>query len=104
MDVDSTLRRQLQHCGRQKKSIRRDHYDICARCSQAVKHLGRAQAFGLKNLKTTCTRQSLHGAGCAVQAPAGRPVRPGQNQCNFMPRLEQPGEGAFSECRGPRKD
>jgi hypothetical protein len=96
VDIESTVRRDVEKRGRQEHPVSRHNHGVRRNTTQPRSCFG-IEALGLKNLDAALIRETLHRARGGLQSAASPPVRLRQNQRNLMSGLQQAGERPCGE-------
>lgn len=97
MNIERTVRRDLEHARRQEQAIRCNNQGIRPRGNEASEHALVFQILRLKDIQAPSARQPLDCTLGSAQTPAGRPVRLRQYQRDVVASVKQRGQRARCE-------
>jgi hypothetical protein len=101
VDIERAVRRDLEERPRKDEAIGCHDERIRACRGDALE---RAQILRLEDGQAARHGKPLYGALRRLEAAAGGAVRLGENQRDFVPRLEQPRQRPLGEGRGTGED
>ena len=104
MNIQGSLRCDIEERRRQEDAVSSDHQGIGAGSAQAFRRLGRFQRFRLKDFQAMPGGEALDRTGCGLLAAARRAIRLGKDQRNVMAGPVQGCKRSLRELRSAGKN